>query len=89
MWRGQKVLSHKGEKIINNIEELKNRSWFIDEENKIWDNEVLESVSNILGIGEDTLKNLVEFMFVNMTIWYNPFLFLWGYKMVKKEYEEA
>lgn len=75
---------------MKNIEELKNRSWFNEEDDGNWDNEVLESVSDILGIDEDTLTEMVQFVFTLMENGgHSPYEFVMDFENIKKEYEEA
>ena len=76
--------------IMKNIEELKNRSWWNEEDDGNWDEETLEMVTCILGIDKDTLLDMVQFVFTLMENGgHSPYEFVKDFENIKKEFEEA
>ena len=71
------------------LEELRYASWWDEEDDGNWDYDVLESVSNILGIDEDTLIDMVVFVFNGMENGgHSPYEFVEDFENIKREYEE-
>ena len=72
------------------LEELRYANWWDEEDDGNWDYDVLESVSDILGIDEDTLIDMVGFVFTEMENGgHSPYEFVEDFENIKKEYEEV